>query len=316
MKYFFCTASSLLILVVIALLPIGAAHAQESSPFYWEFIHVEIDVQGNGDMLVTETQKYVFTAAHTNERYRWLPLDMVDAIEGITVFERGDIIPATSGVENNQLWIRWQHELNPPESHTFTLTYRVIGGLHIYDAVDHVSWKAIFADRNAPVQSTKVTVRVPPSLAEHIIRFNSLYASTDNQQVDPRTIEFTSLGALPPGKEMGVKIVFPHGLLDVPIPNWQRALKTSGKGRDTNWFNWNMWGNWGYWIFGFAFLWSVVGYAARRIYKSSHGRYPEKKDVPLWLWLLLLSPSGGGAGGAGGGGGGGGGGAGGGGGGG
>jgi uncharacterized membrane protein YgcG len=246
MKYFFCTASSLLIFVVIALLPIGAAHAQEAAPFYWGFIHVEIDVQENGDMLVTETQKYVFTAPHTNERYRWLPLDKVDAIEDIAVIERGNPLSATSGVENNQLWIRWRHKLNAPESHTFVVKYRVIGGLHIDDAGDKVSWKAIFADRSAPVQSANVTVRLPPSLAGYIVQFNSFGASANQRQVDPRTVEITSRGALQPGKAMSVTVVFPHGLLDVPIPNWQRAPKKSVKGEDTNWF---------YWIIGiFIFL--------------------------------------------------------------
>ncbi|MEE8286704.1 MAG: DUF2207 domain-containing protein [Gammaproteobacteria bacterium] len=186
MKHFLSTASLLLILVVIALLPVGAAHAQASSPFYWEFIHVEIDVHENGDMLVTETQKYVFTAPHTNERYRWLPLDKVDAIEDIAVFEKGDSLSTTRGVENNHLWIRWQHELNPPESHTFVVKYRVIGGLHIYDDGDQVSWKAIFADRSAPIQSAKVTVRLPASLAEQILRFN-VYGPANQRQVDPRT---------------------------------------------------------------------------------------------------------------------------------
>jgi len=55
--------------------------AEEETPFYWEYINVDIDVQENGDMLITETQKYVFTAKHTNERYRRVTLDKVNMIE-------------------------------------------------------------------------------------------------------------------------------------------------------------------------------------------------------------------------------------------
>ncbi|HEY9297854.1 MAG TPA: hypothetical protein VIQ31_16135, partial [Phormidium sp.] len=52
---------------------IGIAHATaQDTPFYWHFINVNIDVQNNGDMLVTETQKYVFKTAYTTERYRYL----------------------------------------------------------------------------------------------------------------------------------------------------------------------------------------------------------------------------------------------------
>jgi len=96
--------------------------AQEPSPFYWDFIHVEIDVQENGDMLITETQKYVFTASYSNKRYRWLPL--VDRIENVAVFEGDRKLSVTTGIKKNQQWIRWQHRLNPPESHTFVIKFR------------------------------------------------------------------------------------------------------------------------------------------------------------------------------------------------
>jgi hypothetical protein len=74
--------------VVFALLLLNTQTASaKSSPFYWEFINVLIDVQMNGDMLVTETQKYVFTGPHSKERYRYIPLDKVDGIDQIEVFE-------------------------------------------------------------------------------------------------------------------------------------------------------------------------------------------------------------------------------------
>jgi len=54
-------------------------------PFYWDSINVEIDVQDNGDMLVTEAQKYVFNKEHSNQRYRYIPLDKVDKITDVSV---------------------------------------------------------------------------------------------------------------------------------------------------------------------------------------------------------------------------------------
>ncbi len=41
-------------------------------PFYWEFMNVDLDVQTNGDMWVTETQKYVFESDYSNQRYRYI----------------------------------------------------------------------------------------------------------------------------------------------------------------------------------------------------------------------------------------------------
>ena len=67
----------LLPILLIASLAFHGASVAQAPPFYWEFINVDIDVQENGDMLITETQKYVFTGPHTNERYRYIPLDTV-----------------------------------------------------------------------------------------------------------------------------------------------------------------------------------------------------------------------------------------------
>jgi hypothetical protein len=53
----------------LSLLLVTVTHAAaQQLPFYWDNINVIIDVQTKGDMLVTETQKYVFTADYTNER--------------------------------------------------------------------------------------------------------------------------------------------------------------------------------------------------------------------------------------------------------
>lgn len=151
---------SLLVAIPIAVLP-GQALAADPVPFYWDFINLDIDVQENGDMLVTETQKYVFTGPHTNERYRWIPLDKVDGIDNVEVYEEGQRLTASTEVEYNQLWIRWSHDLSPPEIHTFVLKYRVRGGLHIYEDGDQVYWKAIFKDRDAPVNSASITIHFP-----------------------------------------------------------------------------------------------------------------------------------------------------------
>ncbi|MCI5131835.1 MAG: hypothetical protein D3904_09985, partial [Candidatus Electrothrix sp. EH2] len=80
--------------MVLAVFLLNAQTASaKSPPFYWDFINVLIDVQENGDMLVTETQKYVFTGPHSNERYRYIPLDKVDGIDQIEVYEGEEKLP-------------------------------------------------------------------------------------------------------------------------------------------------------------------------------------------------------------------------------
>ncbi len=193
-------------------------------PFYWDSINVAIDVQDNGDMLVTETQKYVFNKEHTNERYRYIPLDKVDDITDVSVSENNQILPSQVGKKNNQLWIKWQHELNPPESHTFELKYRVVGGLHVNFKNAQVYWKAIFSDRTSPIQNAKVTVKLPQSLAGTINSY--LYypksITVSSQKLDDQTVEFISQKPILPGQELEVKVAFYSAILDIQKPKWQQ----------------------------------------------------------------------------------------------
>lgn len=141
-------------------------------------------------MLITETQKYVFTGPYTNERFRLIPLDKVEGIEDVQVLEDGRSLSPTTGVQDNQLWIRWSHELNPPESYTFVLKYRVLGGLQLHDSGDQLFWKALVKDRAAPINGGRVTVHLPPLLSGQIENFRSFGASADAVEVDLQTVEF------------------------------------------------------------------------------------------------------------------------------
>ncbi|MEG3974960.1 DUF2207 domain-containing protein, partial [Microcoleus sp. herbarium8] len=214
---FFLIASFSLFLVTIT------HAAAQQLPFYWENINVLIDVQTNGDMLVTETQKYVFTADYTNERYRYIPLDKVDAIKDVTVAENNRIIPSSTGTENNQLWIRWEHELKPPDTHTFVIKYRVVGGLQLDGENTLVYWKAIAAGRKAPVNTGKVTVNLPDALSGKVLSFTNFGAAAVPRQVDPKTFEFVASQAIPPEQELEVQIAFPQAILNIPQPGWQQS---------------------------------------------------------------------------------------------
>jgi Predicted membrane protein (DUF2207) len=191
-------------------------------PFYWNYINVEIDVQENGDMLITENQEYEFSADYSNQRYRYIPLDKVDDIEDVTVEENNLIIPSKTGIENNQFWIRWQHELKAPAVHKFILKYKVIGGLHVDKKDTQVYWKAIFANRAALVKNAKVQVRLPIILTNKVTGFEGLGVSYSAKTVDDRIFNIISNRSLEPWAELGIKVVFPNEFLNLPQPLWQQ----------------------------------------------------------------------------------------------
>ncbi|HEY9299220.1 MAG TPA: DUF2207 domain-containing protein [Phormidium sp.] len=208
--------------LTVFLVTVTQARAQQLR-FYWDNINVTIDVQTNGDMLVTENQKYVFTADYNTERYRYIPLDKVDEIKDVTVQENNQIIPSSTGIENNELWIRWQHQLKAPESHTFVIKYRVVGGLQVDGENTIVYWKAIAAGRKAPINTGKVTVQLPEPLSGKVLSFTNFGTAAVPRQVDPKTFEFVATQPIQPQQELEVHIAFPQQILNIPQPGWQQT---------------------------------------------------------------------------------------------
>ena len=213
-------------------LHMGPAHA--NSPFFWDFIDVDITLETDGDLLVTETQKYTFTAAHTNQRYRYIPLDRVDQISDVEVYENDQRLPAEVGTQQNQLWIRWQHALNPPESHTFVLKYRVIGGVQVQGQTSKIYWQALFPERNAPIQRSNVTIHLPDALSGTVTQFHSEGIASVNQALNPQTFEFTVDQPLAPKQFLNVSVRFPSDILNLTPPRWQSRATAQTRSSASN----------------------------------------------------------------------------------
>jgi len=259
----------LIAILVTVLITFTHAVAQEV-PFYWDYINVNIDVQTNGDMLVTEEQKYVFKSDYSNQRYRYIRLDKVDEIKDVTVQENNKIIPSETGIENNQLWIRWQHQLKPLESHIFVLKYRVIGGLHINNENTQVYWKAIFADRKAPIQAAKVRVQLPEALSGKVLEFMKFGTPATARQVNPRIFEFVANQPILPKEILEVQIKFPSEILNISKPHWQQS---------------NFWGSWKIILAG---LFVLVFFLTKIGLAINNRQCPQcKKNTLNWTYQLF-----------------------------
>ncbi len=179
-----------------------------STSFYWDKILVFIEVLSNGDFLVTETQNYFFNENYSKERFRYIPLDKVHSIRDITVEENGIFLKTNIGIKNNQQWIKWNHELNPPEAHEFIIKYRVVGGLQNIGLEKSLYWKAVFKDRKAIIKKAIVKVQLPHSLKNKVSSYNSFGAPIGVNLLSKTEYEFFSKEVLKPGEEMEIQINF------------------------------------------------------------------------------------------------------------
>lgn len=180
-------------------------------PFHWEFINVEIDLQENGDMLVKETQQYVFDSAYSDLRYRWIPLDGIDSIADISVTEDGKPLNIKTDIESDRQWIQWTRPVKGPETQTFVLKYRVIGGVAKHKEGDVLHWTAVFKGHSAPVNTTNVTVKYPLNLVGHV----QSYQSAIPKKLNSQAVEFVYEKPLLANQGFDVSVTFTGGILNM-----------------------------------------------------------------------------------------------------
>ncbi|MCH7921362.1 MAG: DUF2207 domain-containing protein, partial [Planctomycetes bacterium] len=227
--------------------------ALQLHPFRWTSIDVEIDVQKDGDLLISERQEYSFEPGPSERRHvlsRRFLMDWIDDIQDVEVFElRGNgetssnPLPRPHAIQTDQndLWICWSHELDPPEIHTFLLKYRVVGAIYVgkrdpvprprsrgiwrfFEAIgpqqqrkidlararsraslrDELYWDAVIWPRPAVVDKATVTVRLPSELRGQIVRLKRLGDELIRPDIGPDSIGFDSSGPIP--RETGLEI--------------------------------------------------------------------------------------------------------------
>jgi Predicted membrane protein (DUF2207) len=224
----------------LSILSTTVAQATAAHPFYWETMNVDLQLIESGDLLVTETQKYIFTEPYTNQRNRYIKINNIDKIQDIQVTENdrpvANLQVSTAGREQQ---IRWEHTLASkfPEVHTFILKYRVIGGLEVEDTQTKFDWMAIFPDRQALVKSAQVSLHLPAKLSQFAKNFTSNGVATTTKNINPTTIQFTSSGSIDPQSMLAILGKFPSDALNLKQSQWQ----SSSKNTDGSWFSWLFW---------------------------------------------------------------------------
>ncbi len=182
--------SWLVFLTVALLLTSMAASGSQSKSLYWDRFDVNIQVLSNGDFIVEEVQAITFTSGSFHFGYRTIPLDRVEAISDVEVwegqrqYEQGygeSPYTFTTYTDEGDLNIKWYFPYTSNTSHTFIIRYRVQGGLRYYDGGDQLYWKAVYSDRQFPVYESTVTVSLPPGARADPVAAYGTAASVQGQ---------------------------------------------------------------------------------------------------------------------------------------
>ncbi len=230
--------TTLLLLLGLVLL-VGTAQAQDKT-LYWQRYDVNIRVQENSDILVEEVQQIQFTSGTFRFGYAAIPLDRVERITDVTVSEivdgseraytpnSTDPYGFTTAQNEGDLEITWYFPPTSNSQHTYILSYRVTGGLRIYDGGDQLWWKAIAPDHNFPISSTRVTVTLPQSFPQEQLTVASYGAEAQPGYTDQGQVLFQAEN-IPADEELEVRVQFPHGVVQGTAPSWQAAEDRQAK---------------------------------------------------------------------------------------
>jgi hypothetical protein len=230
---------AVLALLVLVLAAVPAALAQTQS-LYWERFDVDIAVQDDGNLLVTESQTINFTSGAFHEGFAELSTTNTDGITDVTLSENGQPYDrrsssccldegeyAVEDTGSGSLQVIWNMGRTQNETRTFELSYVVRGAIRRYDEGNEFQWNAIPPGmRDFDVRASTITVHAPPGatllLADYLIapEFPGVPMEV-TMAPDGTTATWTASEAIGPQDGVQVVVQLPPGSVGGVAPSWQ-----------------------------------------------------------------------------------------------
>ena len=245
------TALALLLALAAVNLPyiLPEAAAASDPGYYYESVNVDVTVQQNSDIAISEKQQFVFQSGDFHGGYRYIPMDRLVSIDNVQVGENSNQYPPnpdvkswikkrmvtgkvigeevtgfTTWTEDNQFWIAWWFPTTLTGSRTIDVRYTVHGGLRIYEDADQLYWKAIWAGRAARIKEANVTVHLPAKVELSKLSVRNYGTQAVSRMTDDSTVVFTALD-IAPSAELEILVGFSHGIVEGEAPPWQAEVE-------------------------------------------------------------------------------------------
>lgn len=105
------------------------------------------------------------------------------------------------------------------KAQTLVLKYRIVGGVETHDRYSQIYWQHLWSDSCFPINTGKITLRLPASLANQVRYFeaNATNADATSRQIAPDKFEFTLGGPLRSNDGWNIRVVFPSEKLHPSI---------------------------------------------------------------------------------------------------
>lgn len=239
-----------LLFLALSLLILAPAVLAQTKTFHWVNWDIDMELQPDGSIDVTETQTLNFIGEPFTFGFRSIPVGRQGNNDGITnvSVREGDFAytesfsnaPGTFEVvdEGGETRINWYFD-PALGSNTYTFNYTVNGAVRTgtldEGSGDQLFWTVLPSDHPARVDSSRTTITLPEGISpqkytgteDHLVAaYLNDVQTTDvvtTVSEDERVITFDTQRAIMPGEKLDVRVQFPHGLLATPTPNWQAS---------------------------------------------------------------------------------------------
>ena len=208
-------------IIFVALFWVGIVNA---SSYYYDSIDVEISVNSDSTFDVVEKQTYNLSGSF-GYFYRDIELKDLDHISNVEVFDsNGDKLSNyTKEYNGNRLHIQWDFPRRnyDNELKSWTVRYKVHGGLGFFDKYDELYWNAIFQDRDVSVKEAKISVSLPDGIKKEDISARIFIGkmgsknATYNYTID-NLVSFSGSN-ISPREYLTIVVSWPKGFIEKPL---------------------------------------------------------------------------------------------------
>lgn len=217
---------TLAIALLVSLVLATPASAEKS--YYAERFDVQIDLQGDGSAIVTETVEFRFSGDPFTFAFREISAAETDGVTFLDASMDGVLMPQGTGAgqveveAGNPLKVTWHFPPTSDAARVFTVRYRAEGVIRKGDA-DTFIWRAVPEDHDYSISKSTIILTFPPRAA--LLEAPTLSRNFETASTDGRLI-LTS-GGLSPDEDLILTAKFSPNSLTQSAPRWQARQQQS-----------------------------------------------------------------------------------------
>lgn len=215
----------LMVAVSLVVLLLAQRQAVPAKDYAADRFDASIVVREGGSLIVTETVTFKFVGGPFTYVFRNIPTGKTDGISVMSASMDDQTMQHGTGpgqVEikyGNPVKVTWHFAPVSDETHTFILTYQVLGVFQKAQDADVLNWEALPTDYAYTIHSSTVTVSYPDQAillgAPEVVRGSALVMASSGK------VTFTAHD-LKPDTRLEIGLKFRAGSVITKAPHWQQ----------------------------------------------------------------------------------------------